>query len=74
MERGERAPSKRSVESELRRGSRWTKVSGGVSIFPSSQEVTGVKKRREKKAFFAGGGVERLICNDKSANYPSSSN
>lgn len=31
---GERAPSKRSVESELRRWSRWTKVSGGVSIFP----------------------------------------
>lgn len=74
MERGERAPSKRSVESELRRGSRWTKVSGGVSIFPSLQEVTGVKKTAGKEGVFCRGGVERLICNDKSANYHLSSN
>ena len=32
------------------------KVSGGISIFPSSKEVTGIKKRRNKKVIFAGGG------------------
>ena len=31
------------------------KVSGGISIFPSSKEVTGIKKRRNKKVIFAGG-------------------
>ena len=56
VKRGGEAPSKRSVGSELRRRSRGTRVSGGVSIFPSSKEVTGVKKRRNKKVIFAGGG------------------